>query len=167
MAAESVCRKLISDGPTATEDLGAALAHLAQPGWVVALDGDLGSGKTCFVRGFARGMGVVEPVSSPTFTLMHEYPGRLTVYHLDAWMQERGEAFLEDGGDEWLRAEGVALVEWADRLDRWLPADRLRVRLAHLGPEQRSIELECTDATSEPAAALARLVLPEGLREAP
>lgn len=166
MAPDGPLRKLISASPEATEALGSALAELALPGLVIALDGDLGAGKTCFVRGFAQGLGVVEPVSSPSFTLMHEYPGRLTVYHLDAWMQARGEAFLEDGGDEWLRADGVALVEWADRLAPWLPAERLSLRLSHLGPEERGIELD--GRASPPAlwAALAALPLPAGVVEA-
>ena len=166
MAPESSVRQLLSASPQATEALGAALAGLARPGLVVALDGELGAGKTCFVRGFARGLGVVDAVSSPSFTLMHEYPGRLTLYHLDAWMQERGEAFLEDGGTEWLRTDGVAIVEWAERIAAWLPDERLSIRLSHVGLEVRRIEVDggtCPVALRE---ALAALPLPEGLTEA-
>ena len=167
MAPESHVRRLLSESPEATEALGVALASLAIPGLVVALDGDLGAGKTCFVRGFARGLGVVDPVSSPSFTLMHEYPGRLTLYHLDAWMQARGEAFLEDGGTEWLRSDGVALVEWAERLADWLPAERLSLRLSHLGPKRRAIEVDGSACPPALQASLAALALPEGVREAP
>ena len=166
MVPETVLRRLVSTSPEATEALGACLATLATPGSVFGLDGDLGAGKTCLVRGFARGLGVSEPVSSPSFTLMHEYPGRLTLYHLDAWMQARGEAFLQDGGSEWLRADGVALVEWAERLEGWLPGDRVRVRLSHAGPEERGIELECRGGPPALMAALAALAPPPGVREA-
>lgn len=125
----------------ATEDLGAALGRLLRPGDVVALDGELGGGKTCFVRGLARGLGVTVPVSSPTFQLMHSYPGRIPLYHLDAWMRERGEGFLAEGGAEWLRADGVAAVEWAANVRPWLPEARFEVELRHAGPEQRTVRL--------------------------
>jgi len=167
MAPASHRRQLVSESAEATEALGERLAALAHPGWVIGLDGELGAGKTCLVRGLARGMGVEGPVSSPTFTLMHAYPGALTLYHLAAWMQERGEAFLGDGGSEWLRADGVALVEWADHLGDWLPADRLRIRLRHLGPERRGIELAWRDGPAEAVRALRELPLPPGITEAP
>ena len=125
----------------ATEALAAAVGTFLAPGDVVALRGELGAGKTCFVRGAARALGVAGPVASPTYTLMHAYEGRLPVYHLDAWMQGRGEAFLEDGGAEWLRADGVALVEWAERVAPWLPPARLDVLLEHAAPERRLVRL--------------------------
>ena len=140
MVAEELV-ELVSESPELTEALGAELATRLRPGDVVALEGDLGTGKTCFVRGVARGLGVVGPVTSPTFTLMHVYEGRMSVYHLDAWMTERGEAFLEDGGAEWLTAEGVALVEWAERVEEWLPPERFEVRLEHRGEGKRGVEL--------------------------
>lgn len=125
-----------------TEDLAAALGERLRPGDVLALDGELGAGKTAFVRGLARGLGVEGPVSSPTYILMNVYSGRLELYHFDAWMEGREQAFLADGGGEWLRADGVAVVEWAERVADWLPRPRLGVRLAHAGPEERRIELE-------------------------
>lgn len=129
-----------------TERLGEALAALVRPGDVLALHAELGGGKTCFVRGLARGLGVREPVSSPTFTLMHTYAGRLPLYHLDAWMAARGEAFLQDGGAEWLTAGGVAAVEWAEHVADWLPRERFEVRLEHAGGERRHVELRWTGA---------------------
>jgi tRNA threonylcarbamoyladenosine biosynthesis protein TsaE len=109
---------------------------------VLALDGELGAGKTAFVRGLARGLGVEEPVSSPTYVLMNVYSGRLELYHFDAWMERREEAFLADGGSEWLRAGGVCAVEWASRVADWLPLPRLAVRLAHAGSQARSVQIE-------------------------
>jgi tRNA threonylcarbamoyladenosine biosynthesis protein TsaE len=133
--------ELVTQSPETTEALGAELAERLRPGDVVALEGELGTGKTCFVRGVARGLGVEGPVASPTFTLMHVYQGRMPIYHLDAWMKERGEAFLEDGGAEWLTADGVALVEWAERVEDWLPPERFEVRIEHRGEGKRGLEL--------------------------
>src|SRR5262245_31785188 len=131
MGAELV---LVTRSPEATESLGEAIGRQLAPGAVVALDGELGSGKTCLVRGLARGLGVEETVSSPSFTLMHEYRGRLTLHHFDAWMAGREQAFLEAGGAEALDGDGVAVIEWAERVRAYLPPARLSVRLAHAGP---------------------------------
>jgi tRNA threonylcarbamoyladenosine biosynthesis protein TsaE len=135
-------RRFRCDSVAATEALAAALGARLRAGDVLALDGELGAGKTAFVRGLARGLEVEEPVRSPTYVLMHAYSGRLELYHFDAWMEGREEAFLADGGSEWLRAGGVAAVEWAARVADWLPLPRLAVRLDHLGPESRRVELE-------------------------
>ncbi len=162
MARERAVRRFASESAEATEALGEALASLLGAGDVVALHGELGAGKTCFVRGLARGLGVEVPVASPTFTLMHTYVGRVPMYHLDAWMQARGEAFLADGGAEWLRANGVAAIEWAERVADWLPEARFEVRLGHVGVEQRSIEVEGLGACGE---RVARLAVPSSLRE--
>jgi tRNA threonylcarbamoyladenosine biosynthesis protein TsaE len=170
MAAE---RRLESQAPAATEALGEALGAQLAAGDVVAIDGELGTGKTCLVRGLARGLGVTDGVTSPSFTLMHTYPGRLPVHHLDAWMQERGEAFLADGGAEWLRADGVALVEWAERVAAWLPVPRVQLLLAHGGGDRRTLRLgvlqgpEVQPRGERLEAALWALELPPGLREVP
>ncbi|HVS20154.1 MAG TPA: tRNA (adenosine(37)-N6)-threonylcarbamoyltransferase complex ATPase subunit type 1 TsaE [Planctomycetota bacterium] len=133
--------RFASPSVEATEDLGAALGARLRADDVVALDGELGAGKTAFVRGLARGLGVEGPVQSPTYILMNVYSGRLELYHFDAWMEGREEAFLAEGGGEWLRAGGVAAVEWAARVADWLPRPRLAVRMGHVGPEARWIEL--------------------------
>ena len=124
---------LVSHSVEATEALAEALGRLAEPDTVIALDGDLGTGKTAFTRGLARGLDVTEQVTSPTYTLMHSYPGRLELYHFDAWMEGREAAFLDGGGAEWLQAGGVAVVEWASRVQAWLPEERLEVELMHRG----------------------------------
>ena len=147
----SETREFQSASARETEALGEALGRLLGPGDVVALDGELGGGKTCFVRGLARGLGVTVPVSSPTFQLMHTYAGRLPLYHLDAWMRERGEGFLAEGGAEWLRAEGVAAVEWAAHVRDWLPTPRFEVELRHGGAdggeERRTVVMRWTGPT--------------------
>lgn len=138
---------LTSPGADLTEACGRELARHLAPGDVVALYGELGAGKTCFVRGLAAGLDVNDPVSSPTFTLMHSYGGRLPLHHLDAWMAARGEAFLSDGGADWLRADGVCAVEWAERVEAWLPAERFEVRLEHAGGDRRTIRVRWLGAS--------------------
>ena len=94
------------------------------------------------VRGLARGLGVVDPVTSPSFTLMHEYlgrDGRTALYHFDAWMAGREAAFLESGGADVLGGDVVCAVEWAGQVEAWLPAVRLDLRLEHRGPVQRRL----------------------------
>ena len=159
-------RRLRSHSARATEALAEELGRALTPDSVVALDGELGAGKTCFVRGLARGLGVTDPVNSPTYTLMHQYSGRLTLYHFDAWMEGREAALLEDGGDAWFRAGGVAVVEWASRVADWLPQPYLGIELSHAGPDERGITLR---VVGEPAAALVDLALglqlPDGVQE--
>ena len=123
--------RLLSRSAEATEGGGGALGRLLLPDSVVALDGDLGAGKTTFVRGLARGLGLEEGVSSPTYVLMQAHEGgRLPLYHFDAWMEGREKALFLDGGDHWLRAGGVAVVEWAERVEPWLPSEGLLLRFS-------------------------------------
>lgn len=139
---ERETRRFLSRSPEVTELLGARLARLASPGLVVVLEGELGTGKTCFVRGFARGLEVDENVTSPTFALMNEYEGRLPLLHFDAWMEGRERSFLADGGADQLGERAVALIEWGERVAEWLPRPYLRIWLRHTSePETRSIEV--------------------------
>jgi len=126
-----------------TRDLAAALAVLARPGDVIVLAGDLGAGKTAFVQGFGRGLGVVERITSPTFTLVHVYEGRLPVHHLDVYRLEQMSEALDLGLAEMLDEGGVVLVEWGDAITRLLPHDHLEVRLTFgVGDDDRLLELE-------------------------
>ena len=107
----------ISHSPADTEALGEKLGSAAQRGWVIALSGDLGAGKTQFVRGFARGLGIPARVHSPTFTLVNEYGGgRLKLFHLDLYRLETPQQILSAGIEEFLQPDGVAMIEWAERL---------------------------------------------------
>jgi tRNA threonylcarbamoyladenosine biosynthesis protein TsaE len=160
-------RSFLSRSAEATEALGALLGSRLSPGSLVALHGELGSGKTCFVRGLARGLGVEGDVASPTYTLMHHHPGPIPLYHLDAWMQGRGEAFLEDGGAEWLHAGGVAAVEWAERVAAWLVGPRLAVTLEHAGPSERRVHLTAVGAIGQEPRGKALRALVEGLQPPP
>lgn len=113
----------------ATRDVGAALSSLARPGDVVVLAGDLGAGKTAFVQGFGRGLGVTDRITSPTFTLVHVYDGRLPIHHLDVYrLGTLGEA-VDLGLPEMLDEGGVVLIEWGEAILPVLPHDYLEVRL--------------------------------------
>jgi tRNA threonylcarbamoyladenosine biosynthesis protein TsaE len=120
----------------ATRAAGAALGAALEPGDAIALIGDLGAGKTTFVQGVAAGAGHAEPVTSPTFTLVHEYAGgRVAITHADLYRIEHARELPELGLDE---VRGVLIVEWADRF-AVLPADHLRVELHHDGDHRRLI----------------------------
>lgn len=166
---EAICmvreRRFESTSSEATERFAAALGERLEAGTVLALEGDLGAGKTTFLRGVATGLGVEEPVSSPTYTLMHEYVGRLTLYHFDAWMEGREKAFLESGGAQDLAGDGVSAIEWAERVGEYLPEPRLVVRLTHQTPESRGIELSIQGESPGLWALIAGLESPEGVRE--
>lgn len=126
----------------ATRALAERVGAAARSGDVLLLYGALGAGKTTFVQGLARGIGASEPVTSPTFTLVHEYrSGRVPLFHMDAYRLE-GAADLEGIGlDEYLQAEGVLVVEWAERLGADAPAQRLEVRIETSGADRRSLRL--------------------------
>jgi len=109
--------EFISHGPAETEALGEKLGHAAGRGLVLALSGDLGAGKTQLVKGLARGLGVTARVHSPTFTLVNEYGGgRLKLFHLDLYRLETPAQILSAGIEEFLSPDGVAVIEWAERL---------------------------------------------------
>jgi tRNA threonylcarbamoyladenosine biosynthesis protein TsaE len=106
----------ISHSPADTESLGEKFGRSARHGLVIALNGDLGAGKTQFVRGLARGLGIPARVHSPTFTLVNEYSGgRLKLFHLDLYRLETPEQVLFVGIEEYLSPDGVAVIEWAER----------------------------------------------------
>lgn len=121
--------EFISRSPTQTKAFGQCLAGLLQAGDVVVLAGDLGAGKTCLAQGICLGAGVTDPVNSPTFTLIHEYQGRFPVFHLDAYRLTDPSEADELGLEEVLGGEGIAVVEWAERISDYLPDDLLRVEL--------------------------------------
>ena len=127
-----------------TEAVAAALAQGLRGGECVALHGDLGAGKTQFVRGLVRGLGgSPRAVSSPTFVLLNVYDGgRLSVYHLDAYRVSGAEDFEAIGFSELLDQNGVVVVEWAERVIDLLPADRIDVRIEPLGENRRRIEID-------------------------
>jgi tRNA threonylcarbamoyladenosine biosynthesis protein TsaE len=119
----------LSTGPDDTRRIGRRLGAAAGPGTTVALIGPLGAGKTVLAKGIAEGLGVTSVVNSPTFVLMNEHAGRLRMYHIDAYRLDDPEEAPAAGLLDERQADGVTVIEWADRLDGWLPAERLVIRL--------------------------------------
>jgi tRNA threonylcarbamoyladenosine biosynthesis protein TsaE len=138
-------RVVVTGDESETRALGAALAAVAAPGDVVCVSGDLGAGKTQFAKGFGRGLGIDEPIASPSFVLMSEHAGRLPMFHLDLYRLHDAEEAIEDGLLDEREASGVTIIEWADRLGRARPASRLDVTIDGVGDEARRIELSPTD----------------------
>jgi tRNA threonylcarbamoyladenosine biosynthesis protein TsaE len=120
---------LATSSPEETRAVGRSVAAFLGPRDVVSLTGDLGAGKTTFVQGAAEGLGVAEPVLSPTFTLVRRYRGSLPVYHLDVYRLERMQDVLDVGLEEILDEGAVVFIEWGDTIDPLLPPEQLQVVL--------------------------------------
>lgn len=127
--------------PEATVALGHCLGSLLPPSALLLLEGELGAGKTCFVRGLARGLGVpeTEPITSPSYTLMNQYQGRCPLYHFDLYRLHGREELEQIGYDDYLGGAGVIVVEWAERAGEQA-GDYLRITLHHAGEEVRTID---------------------------
>src|SRR5579871_1879805 len=140
-------RTVITDGAEETQELAARLGALVEKGDVIALVGPLGAGKTAFVQGLARGLGVREArVASPTFNILLEYRGRLTLHHLDLYRLGDESELIEIGFDHYLYGEGVCAVEWMDKFPSRAPADHLRVAIAFdpAAARRRTLSVEGT-----------------------
>lgn len=127
--------------PEETEEAGFVLAGLLPTGALVALRGDLAAGKTCFVRGMARCFDPQAPVHSPTFTLVNQYGHDAPLYHLDLYRLGGPDELADLGYEEVFDSEGVCVVEWAERAEGLLPAERVDLFLAHAGGDCRTIRL--------------------------
>jgi tRNA threonylcarbamoyladenosine biosynthesis protein TsaE len=125
-----------------TARLGAALAEVLPDGTTVALCGTLGAGKTRLVQAIAEAAGVNRrDVVSPTFVLIQQYHGRRTIYHIDAYRLHDADEFRALGPEEYLESDGLALIEWADRVRACLPAERVEIQIEVTGPESRRFEV--------------------------
>ena len=125
-----------------TEALGERLARCLPAGSVVALYGDLGSGKTALVRGMARGLEIEEPVSSPTFTVVNEYPGEPPLFHFDMYRLSGPEELWGIGWEDYLERGGICVVEWSERIEAALEPDTVRVRFEREGETLRRITID-------------------------
>lgn len=123
----------------ATRRLGLRLGELAAPGDIITLVGDLGAGKTTLTQAIGEGLAVPadHDITSPTFSLLHEYPGRLPLYHMDFYRLQGEDEVVELGVEEYLESTGLCVIEWPDRLGTLLPAERLQLELVHSGPASR------------------------------
>lgn len=131
--------EFISKDPFATMEFSKQLGKLLQPGDVIALEGDLGAGKTTFTKGLAEGLGVTRTVNSPTFTIIKEYQGNIPLYHMDVYRVE--DSFEDLGFDEYFDGDGVTVVEWAHLIKDQLPADLLTIYLYLHDEQSRRIKL--------------------------
>ena len=151
---------LVSHGPERTRAIGHAIGMAAVPGTVLALIGELGAGKTQLAKGVAEGLGVTSVVNSPTFVLMNEHVGRLRLHHIDAYrLGDPEEAYAAGLLDE-RQANGVIVIEWADRIAEWLPAERLDIAIGASGADPNAREL-CWTATGDAHRGLAASALPD------
>lgn len=135
---------MISNSIDETMDIGAKLARALRPGSVVALVGELGSGKTVLTKGIARGLGVkdVRYINSPTFVIIKEYRGRIPLYHFDLYRLNASTVLDSENFEEYFYGDGVTVVEWADKIRRLLPKNRVEVRLSVAGDNKRKIEIK-------------------------
>ena len=133
--------EIVSPSAEATEAAGERLGATLGPGAVVALTGELGAGKTCFVQGLVRGLGATVRATSPTFVLVNQYSGRVPIHHVDAYRTDSMAELLDLGLLEMVGGEGVTVIEWADKLTPLLPPDAVHVHIAGVGDEPRTITI--------------------------
>jgi tRNA threonylcarbamoyladenosine biosynthesis protein TsaE len=136
--------RIVSQSTVDTQTLGEQLGRLLDAGDIVCLSGELGSGKTVLSKGIAKGLGVSHEraVRSPSFMLIHHYQGRVPVYHADLYRLDGATDVADIGLRELLGGDGVAVIEWADKLDASLPSERLDITLAHQTEEMRLITID-------------------------
>jgi tRNA threonylcarbamoyladenosine biosynthesis protein TsaE len=134
--------QVISHSSEETRNLGERLAHILRPGDVITLSGDLGAGKTVFTKGLAEGMSISETVTSPTFTIIKEYEGRLALYHFDVYRLADPDELDELGVDEYFYSDGVSVVEWGDKVASLIPEEHLEIKIIRLiDDDSRRIEV--------------------------
>jgi len=135
-------QQIEAHGVEETLGFGKQLADQLRPGDVVALTGDLGAGKTALVKGIARGLGIAQDVTSPTFTLVHEYAGgRLPLFHVDLYRLDNVEQAVAIGIEDYLGGPGVTAIEWAEKIESLLPAHSTRIRITTVNENVRRIEV--------------------------
>ncbi len=134
--------QISTNSPEETHRVARDLLATLQPGAVLALHGELGAGKTCFVQGLARALGVRRAVTSPTFTLINEYAGPLRLYHIDLYRINSPEEALRLGLDEYVHGDGITAIEWAERVAELLPPHTIHIRFQPgAKPDERTIEI--------------------------
>ena len=132
----------ITESPQQTEALGQALAQRLTPGTVLAFEGDLGAGKTAFTRGIARGLGIQDPVTSPTYTIVNEYlGGRLPLFHFDMYRLRSADDLFDIGWDDYLERGGICAVEWSENVWEAME-DPILVTIEKVGENSRRITIE-------------------------
>ena len=134
--------EIITNSEFETERVGEKLGKTIADGAVIAMYGDLGAGKTAFVRGMARGMGILARVSSPTFTIVNEYIGERELYHFDMYRLGSSDELFDIGWEDYLSRGGVCVVEWSENVSDAFEGDEIRVNIEKLSPTSRKITIE-------------------------
>lgn len=138
---KQIITQVKSEGPEQTWEAAAALMESLEPGTVIALHGDLGAGKTCFIQGLAAAMGITDPITSPTYTLIGEYEGRMKLNHIDLYRLANSVEALGIGLEEYLESDGITAIEWAERAEEILPESMLHVSIEK-GCDEMSRQIE-------------------------
>jgi len=125
---------------------GEKLGRTLKPGCVVALYGELGAGKTAFSRGIAEGLGIGASVTSPTFTIVNEYPGEIPLFHFDMYRLGSEAELFDIGWDDYLDRNGVCVVEWSEKVSAAFDAETIKVKIINTGENSRRIEINCREA---------------------
>lgn len=141
--------KVISNSPDETEKIGEKLASRLKIGDLIALYGDIGSGKTCFVKGLARGLEVKQSVKSPSYSIINEYSGKYPVFHIDFYRLENNADFESTGWLDYFDYNGIIIIEWASRVKKLLPKRRFDVYFDILGNETRQLEIIAVGSTRD------------------
>lgn len=130
---------IISKSPEETKKLGREVGKLAKPGDLLAFYGELGAGKTCFIQGISQGLEVKDYVTSPSFTIVNEYQGKIPIYHFDLFRLDHAEDILELGYEEYFYGEGLTVIEWAEKIEHFLPQEHLKIDIKFKDYSQRKI----------------------------
>lgn len=142
--------EITSPSPEETQNIGVQLGELARAGDLFCLEGELGSGKTCFVQGLGRGLGIRDSIHSPTFVLANEHRGgRLPLYHLDVYRVHSADEAIGFGLDDYLAGDGLLVIEWAEKIREALPEERLWISFEHVGENERAISFDARGARYE------------------
>lgn len=143
MKKNNIVMEIESGSAEQTFALGRAVGRNAGEGDIFALSGELGAGKTCFTCGLARGIGVEEDyaITSPTFTLINEYPGRCRFYHFDVYRLNQIDELADLGYDEYISAKGVVAIEWAEKIENALPDDTIKVDFTYVDENKRILSI--------------------------
>lgn len=145
-----------TNSPDETQQIASNLARFIKPGDVLAFYGDLASGKTTFIQGFGQQLNAIEPINSPTFTLINEYNGDIKIYHFDCYRLNSSDELFDIGYEEYFYGDGVTVVEWAEKVEEVIPKDAFQLYFKHLfnAEESREITIECPEDREEICSSL-------------
>jgi len=137
-----ISSNVVTYSPEETIALGQRMAGMLKAGSVLAMQGGLGSGKTCLAKGIALGLGITETLTSPTYTIISEYPSTPPLYHIDAYRLNNFEDFEQIGGSELICGGGISIIEWSGRIEESLPENTITINIEITGPLSRLIKIK-------------------------